>query len=455
MPGWPASESGAARRNKLPNPYLTYRRIGDDIYRVHQPPGVKYFLLLLFMGGLLGVGALAWFYQIYTGMGVAGINYPVKWGTYITNFVFWVGIAHSGTLISAILYLFRVRWRTGVFRSAEAMTVFALATAGIFPLIHLGRVWYVYWLFPYPNQRLIWPNFRSPLLWDEFAIGTYTMVSMMFLFLGMIPDLAAFRDKARSALGKIFYGVLSLGWQGTDRQWHHFGAAYLFFAALATPLVISVHSVVSWDFAMSVVPGWHSTIFAPYFVAGAIHSGLAMVMLILVPVRRIYRLHDYITDQDIENLAKLILVTGLIMFFSYGTEAFIAWYSDNPYEQAIFRYRAVGDYKWMFWIMIVCNSIVPLAFFWKRVRTSIPLILVISLLINVGMWSERFVIIVSSLAHEFMPGSWSLYRPTLVEMLITVGSFAFFFFWFLLFIKIFPPVAVAEIKEIARPEGAS
>lgn len=433
-------------------PYLTYKKVGDDILSIHKPPGLKYFALLAMMGGLLGAGGLAWTYQIFHGMGVSGITYPVKWGVYITNFVFWVGIAHSGTLISAILYLFRTRWRVGVFRSAEAMTLFALATAGIFPLIHLGRVWYVYWLLPYPNQRMLWPNFRSPLVWDEFAISTYALVSMMFLFLGMIPDLAAMRDRHRG-VRKIIYGALSLGWQGTDRQWHHFGSAYLFFAALATPLVISVHSVVSWDFAMSIVPGWHSTIFAPYFVAGAIHCGLAMVMLILIPVRRIYKLHDYITNSDIENLAKLILVTGLIMFFSYGTEAFMAWYSDNPYEMAIFKYRATGDYKVLFWIMITFNSIVPLLFFFKKVRTNIPLILIISVLINIGMWIERFVIIVTSLAHDYIPATWSLYTPSWVEVTITLGSFGFFFFWFLLFLKVFPPVAIAEFKETIEEEG--
>jgi len=435
----------------MPNPYLTYKKVGDDIYSVHDRPGWKYFLLLAGMGGLLSAGTIVWFYQIYTGLGVAGINYPVMWGAYITNFVFWVGIAHSGTLISAILYLFRVRWRTGVFRSAEAMTVFALATAGVFPLIHLGRVWYVYWLIPYPNQRLLWPNFRSPLIWDEFAIGTYTLVSAMFLFLGMVPDIAAFRDKAKSTIGKYFYGILSLGWNGSDRQWHHFGTAYLFFAALATPLVISVHSVVSWDFATSIVPGWHSTIFAPYFVAGAIHSGLAMVFVILVPMRIIFKLKDYITDSDMEGLAKLILVTGLIMFFSYATEAFIAWYSNNPFEQEIFRYRAVGDYKIAFWVMTIFNSVVPLALFSKKIRTTIPAVLLISVLINIGMWFERYVIIVSSLSHEFMPGSWSLYNFTWVELALTVAAFGWFFFWFFLFIKIFPPVAVAEIKEQLEP----
>jgi len=444
----------------MAEPYLTYRKVGEDIINIHGAPGVKYYALLALMAGLLGMGAFCWGWMIHIGLGLSGLTYPTCWAVFITNFVFWVGIAHSGTLISAILYLFRARWRTGVFRSAEAMTVFAVMTAGLFPLIHLGRPWYCYWLFPYPNQRILWPNFRSPLIWDVFAVSTYMTVSMMFLYMGMIPDIAALRDMRKggdfkSLILKRFYGVLSLGWQGTDRQWSNFGAAYLLFAALATPLVVSVHSVVSWDFAMSIVPGRHSTIFAPYFVAGAIHSGLAMVILILVPVRKIYSLEDYITDHDIENLAKVMLVTGLIMLYSYATEEFIAWYSDNPYERAIFAYRATGEYRSLFWMMILFNSIVPLALFWKRVRTSIPWLMAISLLINVGMWAERFVIIVTSLAHEYNPSSWHVYSPKWVEIGITAGSFGWFFFWFLLFIKIFPPVAIAEVREAIEKESVT
>lgn len=438
----------------MTQPYLTYKKVGDDIVSVHRPPGLKYLLLLMVTGSLTLAGALTWAYQIHSGLGVAGITYPVNWGVYITTFVFWVGIAHSGTLISAILYLFRTRWRVGVFRSAEAMTVFALATAGMFPLIHLGRVWNVYWLMPYPNERFLWPNFRSPLIWDEFAIGTYTMVSVMFLFMGMIPDLAALRDKHRG-IRKSFYGLLALGWQGTDRQWHHFGMAYLLFASLATPLVISVHSVVSWDFAMSIVPGWHSTIFAPYFVAGAIHSGLALVFIILVPVRRAYKLHSYITDRDLEGLAKLILVTGLLMLFSYGTEFFMAWLSDDAYEQEVFLYRALGHYRPFFWMMLIFNSIVPVLLAFKRVRSSIVFTYFIAILIVIGMWCERYTIITSSLSRDFEPGSWGLYFPTWVELTILAASFGFFLFNFLLFLKTFPPVAIAEIKETITMEESS
>ena len=425
---------------------VNYRQVGDDLLRPHARTGPGYYLLLAAAGTLLLTGAACWAYQLKVGLGVAGLNYPVGWASYITDFVFWVGIAHAGTLISAILYLFRAKWRVAVFRSAEAMTVFAIMTAGLFPLVHLGRPWYFYWLFPYPNQRSLWPNFRSPLVWDVFAVSTYLTVSVIFLYVGMLPDLATLRDRGRK-LARWIYGALSLGWQGTDREWHRFGTAYLFFAALVTPLVISVHSVVSWDFAMSIVPGWHSTIFAPYFVAGAIHSGLALVTVILIPLRRAYRLHDYITDRDLENLAKLIVVTGLVMFYSYATEAFMAWYSHNPYEQAIFAYRAVGDYWLLFWIMIGFNSIAPLALFWKRVRTSLPALLVICLMIVIGMWIERFVIIVTSLSHEYDPSSWGLYHMKPVEFGILAGSFGWFLFWFLIFIKLFPPVAVAEVRE--------
>ncbi|MBI3087108.1 MAG: polysulfide reductase NrfD, partial [candidate division NC10 bacterium] len=356
------------------------------------------------------------------------------------------GIAHSGTLISAILYLFRARWRTAVYRSAEAMTVFAIMTAGLFPLIHLGRPWYFYWLLPYPNQRNLWPNFQSPLLWDVVAIGTYMTVSVTFFFIGLIPDLATARDQA-TGWRRLFYGILSLGWRGSDREWRHYRSGYLFFAALATPLVVSVHSVVSWDFAMSIVPGWHSTIFAPYFVAGAIHSGLAMVITILLPLRRIFRLEAYLLPRHFENLAKLIIVTGLIVGYAYLVEFFLAWYSGNVYEHAVFLDRATGHYAPEFWIMVTFNAVLPLLFFIRRVRTSPAWLLGISLGINIGMWFERFVIIVASLAHSYIPFSWGLYRPTWVELSITAGSFAWFLFWFLLFAKFLPSVSMTEVKE--------
>lgn len=425
---------------------LDYVRVNRDVLRTIERPTKRYFLWLLIPFFALIIGFSAWFYQVQMGLGVAGISHPVMWGIYVVNFVFWVGIAHSGTLISAILFLVRARWRTAVYRAAEIMTLFAIMTAGLFPLIHLGRPWYFYWILPYPNQRWQWPNFKSPLTWDVFAIMTYLIISFTFLYMGLIPDIATIRDRAKGSWRK-FYGILSLGWQGTDEQWRHFSSAYLFLAAFATPLVVSVHSVVSWDFAMAVVPGWHSTIFAPYFVGGAIHSGLAMVITLMVPMRRIFGLYDYITEKHLESLAKVIVFTGLIMGYSYLTEHFIAWYSANPVEMETFKYRAIGDYWPEFWIMIVFNSLVPLAFFFKKMRTNVVSLLVISILINVGMWFERFVIIVTSLGHEFMPHAWGLYRPSPIELSIMAGAFGFFLLLFAAFIKIFPAVSICEMKE--------
>ncbi|MBI4446697.1 MAG: polysulfide reductase NrfD [Acidobacteria bacterium] len=425
---------------------LSYTDVNRDVLRILRRPGWPYFALLAILILFVSWGAFAWVVQIQRGMGVAGINHPVFWGVYITNFVFWVGIAHSGTLISAILFLLRARWRTAVFRTAEAMTVFAIMTAGLYPLIHLGRVWKFYWLIPYPNQRELWINFRSPLTWDVLAVLTYFIVSSLFLYVGLLPDIKAAHDAVRGWRRRI-YGILSLGWRGTVRQWKHFSTAYLFLAALATPLVVSVHSIVSWDFAMSVVPGWHSTIFAPYFVAGAIHSGLAMVLTLLIPIRKMFRMEHYITTDHFENLAKLIVVTGWIMTYAYVTEFLIAWYSANTFEQSIFIYRALGDYAVAFWIMILFNSVIPLFFLIRPLRRNLVTLMVISLMINVGMWFERFVIIVGSLSHEFLPYDWGFYRPTWVEIGISLGSLAWFLMWLLLFLKFFPAVAIAEVKE--------
>jgi molybdopterin-containing oxidoreductase family membrane subunit len=426
---------------------LNYTDINQDVLRTLSPPGRTYWSFVALSGLGIVCGALCWAYQIEKGLGVEGINHPMVWGTYLINFVFWVGIAHSGTLISAILFLFRASWRTPIARSAEAMTVFAIATAGLFPFIHLGRVWMVYWILPYPNQRNLWPNFQSPLVFDVIAISTYLLVSLMFWYTGMIPDLAVIRDSARGVRGRI-YKVLSLGWLGSHNQWRHHGAAYIFFAALATPLVISVHSVVSWDFALSIVPGWHSTIFAPYFVAGAIHSGLAMVITLLIPLRRIYKLEHLITMRILENLAKTIILTSLIVTYSYAVEYFMAWYSGNMAERDTFIWRAIGNYAPQFWVMLFCNSLVPLAFFFKGFRTSLGGLLAVSLLVNIGMWFERYVIILSSAAHEFDPYSWGgAYRPTLAELGIMLGSFSLFFFLFLLFVKFLPVVSITEVKE--------
>ena len=429
---------------------LSYGQVNRDILRTLEPSGKPYVALLAGTLTVLGFGIFCWMYQIYTGMGVTGLTHPVMWGVYITNFVFWIGIAHSGTLISAILFLFRARWRTSIHRSAEAMTVFAVMTAGLFPIIHLGRSWYFYWLIPYPNQRQLWVNFRSPLIWDVFAVGTYFTVSVIFLYLGLIPDIAAARERALGWRRKL-YEIMSLGWQGTDREWKHFRSAYLFLAALATPLVVSVHSVVSWDFAIALVPGWHSTIFAPYFVAGAIFSGLGMVLTLLIPLRKFFGLQDYILPKHLENLAKLVIVTSLIITYAYFTEFFIAWYSGNTFEKTSYWSRAFGPYAPLFWIMVTCNSVVPLALFVKRIRTNIAALFVISIVINIGMWLERFVIIVTSLSHEFVPYAWGLYVPSWVELGITAGSFAWFLTWFLLFVKFFPAVSITEMKESLPP----
>ena len=425
---------------------LTFRKVNQDILATLGRPGKGYLALLALALGLIVLWWVAEYFQLNRGLGVAGYAHPVFWAFDITNFVFWVGIAHSGTLISAILFLFRAKWRVSVYRSAEAMTVFAIMTAGLFPIIHMGRAWFFYWLFPYPSQRLIWPNFRSPLIWDVFAISTYFTVSAMFFFLGLLPDIAACRDRFADWRRRI-YAFLSLGWQGTTRQWKHYGAAYLFFAGLATPLVVSVHSVVSWDFAMSIVPGWHSTIFAPYFVAGAIFSGSAMVLTLLILFRKAFKLEAYITNQHFENLAKVVLLTSLIVSYSYLTEFFIVHYNHNAVEDAGFAFRAGGHYALLFWIMLTCNSVIPLSLFFPRVRRSIPALFAISLAINLGMWMERFVIIVTSLAHEFMPYAYGIYHPTWVDYSLTAGSFGWFFFLFLSFVRLFPAVSLTEVKE--------
>jgi Ni/Fe-hydrogenase subunit HybB-like protein len=428
---------------------LTYRVVNRDVLETLKPPGKKYWILVGALFSVFGLGMLCWLYQIFFGLGVAGINNPVGWGTYIVTFVFWVGIAHSGTLISAILFLFRAKWRMAIYRAAEAMTVFAVLTAGLFPLIHLGRVWKFYWLFPYPNGRELWPNFFSPLVWDVFAVSTYLTVSSLFFFLGLIPDIAAARDRAEEGTWrKKFYGALSLGWDGSSRRWNHYRKAYLLFAGIATPLVISVHSVVSWDFAMSIVPGWHTTIFAPYFVAGAIHSGLAMVITILIPLRKMFKVQHIITVRHLEQMAKLIILTGLIVGYAYAVEFFIAAYSNVIWEKEIFLFRPFGTYWWAFWIMVSCNVIVPILFFFKKIRTSIKWLFVLTILINVGMWFERFVIIVTSLAHEFIPYAWGNYTPSWVEIGIMLGSFAWFFFLFTLFSKHLPIISMTEVKEV-------
>ena len=426
----------------------SYRQVNDDVLGILGRPGRGWWILFGLASVGLAVFAGSWANQIVNGIGLSGLNSPIGWGAYITTFVFWVGIAHSGTLISAILFLFRAPWRQSVYRLAEAMTVFAVMTAGLFPLIHVGRVWHAYWLIPYPNSRFLWPNFKSPLVWDVFAVTTYFTVSAVFFYLGTIPDLAAARDQARG-LRKKFYSAVSLGWRGTDREWHHFGKAYIFLAALATPLVLSVHSVVSWDFAMGIVPGWHATIFAPYFVAGAIFSGVAMVITLAVPMRKFFGLEAYLTNKHFDALAKLCLLTSLIVLYAYLTEFFMAWYSGRAWRarhvlEPPLRPLLVGDLDHA----RPATAWFPFMLWFKRVRRSISALFVISIFVNIGMWFERFVIIVTSLSHEYEPFAWGMYRPSVTEMGIVLGSFGWFFFWFLLFTRLLPPVAIAELKEV-------
>jgi molybdopterin-containing oxidoreductase family membrane subunit len=387
-------------------------------------------------------------YQIVKGVGIWGLNHPVGWAVDITSFVFWIGIGHAGTLISAILHLFRQRWRTAINRSAEAMTIFAVMTAGLFPLIHTGRPWFAYWLVPYPNWRYLWVNFRSPLVWDVFAVTTYLTISLCFWYTGLIPDFATLRDRS-TGWRRAIYGVLSLGWRGSERHWQHYERAYMMLAGLSTPLVLSVHSIVSFDFATSILPGWHTTIFPPYFVAGAIFSGFAMVVTLLVILRKVFKMEDYVTLHHLENMNKIILVTGMMVGYAYAVEMFIAvLYSGNPYEKFTFINRATGPFAWSYWIMVSCNVLVPQLFWFRRFRRSIPVMFVVSILVNVGMWFERFTIIVSSLHRDFLPTAWSYYKPTIFDYSVIVGSFGFFFMWFLLFCRFFPTISIAEVKSV-------
>jgi len=423
-------------------------KINRDILRVMEGTSAGYWLLLAAAMGSVGLAGGLWAWMVYQGLGVAGYTHPIFWGVFIVTFVFWIGIAHAGTLISAILYLFRAKWRNAINRSAEAMTVFAVLTAAQFLGIHVGRMWKAYFILPYPNQRGLWVNFKSPLMWDTFAVSTYATISIVFFYVGLIPDLAIARDRA-TGWRKLLYAALALGWQGTTLQWKSHSRSVLHLSGLATPLVLSVHSVVSWDFAMSLVPGWHATIFAPYFVAGAIFSGFAMVLTVMIPVRRIYRLEAYITDYHFENMARFMLLTSLIVGYSYVAEYFVAWYSGFEPEQTAFWMRAFGPYWISTWVMISCNCIFPQLFWFKRLRTHIPTLFVISSLINVGMWFERYVIIITGLSREYDPAVWGVYTPSWMELCILAGSFGFFSMFFLLFLKVFPVIAITELKELA------
>lgn len=394
-------------------------------------------------------------YLVATGIGVWGLAHPINWGWAIVNFVFWIGIGHAGTLISAILCLLKQKWRTSINRPAEAMTIFAVICAGIFPMFHVGRVWYAWWLFPLPNANGIWPNFRSPLEWDVFAVSTYFTVSLLFWYMGMIPDLATLRDRAKVQARKwrmYFYGLLAMGWRASNRNWSNYEMAYLLLAGLSTPLVLSVHTIVSFDFAVSLLPGWHTTIFPPYFVAGAIFSGFAMVLTLMLPLRAIYGLHDLITQHHIDNMCKITLATGSMVGYGYSMEFFIAWYSASPYEGFAFINRAFGQYAWAYWIMITCNVISPQLFWSKWIRNNTMLVWLITIMVNIGMWFERFVIVVTSLANDFLPSSWGYYSPTIVDIFTFIGTFGVFSTLFLLFVRFLPMMAIAEIKAVT-PQG--
>jgi molybdopterin-containing oxidoreductase family membrane subunit len=436
------------------------RRLGsitDDVARpLEGRPGRGWYLCFaVAVAALLNLAVMVGL-LFAKGIGVWGLNNSVGWAFDITNFVFWIGIGHAGTLISAILLLFRQKWRTSINRSAEAMTIFAVMCAGMFPLIHMGRPWDAFFIFPYPNQRgPLWVNFRSPLVWDVFAISTYLTISLVFWYLGLIPDLATLRDRARRGLKKAIFGVLSLGWDGSHRTWTRYETVSLVLAGLATPLVLSVHSIVSMDFATSLLPGWHTTIFPPYFVAGAIYSGFGMVLMLLIITRQTMHLERFITSRHLEAMAKVILLTGSIVGYAYATEFFSAWYSGNPYERFHFINRATGPYAWCFYLMVLCNVLTPHLLWSKWARQNVALLFAVSVLINVGMWFERFVIIVVSLHRAFLPSGWGMFRPTFVDVGVLVGSFGLFFTCFLLFIRVLPMIAIWEIKGVVGQPGQS
>ncbi|MCW5960702.1 MAG: polysulfide reductase NrfD [Pyrinomonadaceae bacterium] len=430
----------------------SYSDVTNDINVIHeQGAGLGWWIALAISSSLLLIGLIAGYLTVTVGIGTWGLNRTVGWAFDITNFVFWIGIGHAGTFISAILYLFNQKWRTSINRSAEAMTLIAVMCAGIFPIIHMGRPWLFYWFLPYPNSRgSLWVNFRSPLLWDFFAISTYFTISLVFWYIGLLPDIATARDRARTKFRRKLYTILSLGWNGSNRTWSRYETVYGILAALATPLVLSVHSIVSFDFATSLIPGWHSTIFPPYFVAGAVFSGFAMVMTLMILVRKVMNLEDYITLDHFEKMCKVTLLTGSIVGLAYITELWTGFYSGNPNEIFMIINRVLGPYAWAYWIMFTFNALVPQLFWFKRFRRSIPLIFVLSIFINIGMWFERFVIIMISLHRDYLPSSWTYYLPTTVEAGLLIGSFGLFFTAFLIFLRLFPIIAASEVKGVLK-----
>lgn len=447
-----AKEGGAKPRGSeaLIGPGHTLGTVTDRISSIvlTRPSGKGW--LIGFGLSFLLVMLLLWSITVVLvkGVGVWGLNVPVGWGFAIVNFVWWIGIGHAGTLISAILLLLKQEWRTSINRFAEAMTLFAVACAGIFPLLHMGRPWLAYWLAPYPNTMALWPQFRSPLVWDVFAVSTYASVSLLFWYVGLIPDLATLRDRAQSRVGRIVYGIGAMGWRGAARHWERYETAYLLLAGLATPLVVSVHTVVSFDFAVSVIPGWHATIFPPYFVAGAIYSGFAMVMTLAIPLRSVFKLQDFITDRHLQNMAKVMLATGLIVAYGYAVEVFFAWYSGNEFERAMIVGRATGPYAWAFWALMACNVVTPQFLWIRRVRSSALLLFAIAIVVNVGMWLERFVIVVTSLSRDFLPSSWDTYTPTVWDWSLYVGTLGLFAALLFLFIRFLPVISIFEMRTL-------
>lgn len=437
-------------------PGYTYGSVTDKISSIvltrRTPKGWFIGFALAFILVMLLLVAVT--YLFIRGVGIWGINIPIAWGFAIINFVWWIGIGHAGTLISAILLLLRQQWRTSINRFAEAMTLFAVACAGLFPLLHLGRPYFFYWLLPYPNTMGLWPQFRSPLVWDVFAVGTYMTVSLLFWYVGLIPDFATLRDRSRSRLPQITYGILAMGWRGSAIHWHRYEVAYLLLAGLATPLVVSVHTVVSFDFAIGIVPGWHSTIFPPYFVAGAIYSGFAMVMTLTIPIRAVYKLQDFITMRHLQNMAKIMLATGMIVAYGYLMETFMAWYSGVNFDEYMILNRMIGPYAWVYWILILTNILLPQALWFKRVRSSVAGLFAVAMSVNIGMWLERFIIVVTSLHRDFLPSSWGMYYPTFWDWATLAGSIGLFLALLFLFIRFLPVISIFEMRQIIpRPEA--
>ena len=432
-------------------PGTTLHDVTDDVCRIPEGRMPRAWTVAFAIScSLVGVFVASVSYLFWKGVGAFGNTAPTHWAWDITNFVWWVGIGHAGTLISAVLLIFRQKWRTGISRFAEAMTLFAVICAMIYAGIHVGRPWVIYYLFPIPNQMSLWPSFRSPLLWDVFAVGTYFTVSLLFWYTGLVPDLATMRDRARTKWSRGMYGFCAMGWRGSARHWQTYERAYLILAGISTPLVISVHSVVAMDFATSVIPGWHAAILPPYFVVGAVFSGFAMVMTLMLIARSIFKLHRLVLARHLELMAKVLLLTSLLIGLAYATELFMAWYSGNEYELAVFKNRMMGSYSWAYWTMVGCNVLTPQLFWLKRARTSVPVLFIVSIVVNIGMWFERFVIIVTSLHHDFLPSAWGLFHPTLIDVGVFLGTMGVFFTGFLLFLRYVPMIAIAEVKAILR-----